>query len=127
MAQRLVAGQPASITVTLETSGLNVGFEVWDDSGVSPVQVTGLPGMINNILPAVNYSGSAYRVKIPSLTPLKYYLLHIGVYTNGSFTALTPDEPQGDDSIFFEVAVATAPNGVIGVLGRPAGIIGIGV
>lgn len=113
MAFRAVAGQPASITVSLETSGLNVGFEVWDDSGVSPVQVTGLAGMVNNVLPAVNYSGNCYRVKIPALAPGKYFLLHIGVYTDGTYTALVNDEPQGDDTLYFEPSV-----GIHGITGQ---------
>src|SRR5208282_4134742 len=107
------SGTPASITVTLDQPGLFVGFKFFDDSGASPVQITGEEGQINGVFPALNFSGVSYRVKLPG-TPSKWFIANIAVYTDGTYTTVDTDEPQGDDSIYFEIPAGSGPTIVMG-------------
>lgn len=104
MASKVPAGQPASIEVTYSTPGLDIGVEIFDDSGSVPVQVTGLAGMVGNVLPLLNFRRNSYRFKHAGEAS-RWYLYQIACYTDGSFSTVDQDEPQGSDSVFFEATV----------------------
>ena len=109
MATKVPAGVPASLEVTLDAPGLNVGFALWDDSGSSPVQVTGQEGQVNGVYPGFNWQGNSYRAKLPG-SPYKWYVVHIAVYTDDTFTTIDTEEPQGSDSLYFEPALSAPTN-----------------
>lgn len=85
---------PATVSVTLGESGLNVGMQVYDDSGVSPVPVGGVTAMLN-------YDGTSYRGKVGG-TEGKWYLVKFKVYTAPDFLTVDTDEPQGDEILYFK-------------------------
>lgn len=94
------AGLPASIEVTLDQPGLSVGFTLFDDSGVTPVQITGQAGQVNGVFPALNYLRNSYRAKLPGIGGV-WYVLQKSVYLDNTYTAVDPNYPQGSDSLFF--------------------------
>jgi len=105
------AGTPASYEETFGDAIPFAGAKVWDDSGASPVQITNLPGMIGGVLPALNWDGFSWRVKIPG-DPGIAYLAKMYAFTSSSYDTLVDDEPQGSESFIF---LAEGGSGVGGV------------
>lgn len=91
--QLVPAGQQCSFEVTYDLPGLDVAMSVFDVSA-SPVLVSGPAAMANVV-------GSTYYGKF---TPLanKQYVIHKAVYTDGSFSTLSPDYSQASESIVAE-------------------------
>lgn len=85
------SGVPLSFEVTFDNPSLFVGLAVFDDSGVSPIQV-GL------VIPMLNFSGLSYRGKFTP-TAGKSYVFNKSVYTDGTYTTIDPSYPQGSESI----------------------------
>jgi hypothetical protein len=104
MANRVPSGLPASIGVTLDAPGLFVGATIWDDSGPTPVQVTGLAGMVgadDGVLPMLNWVGNSYRAQVTGSSG-KWYLVQVSTYTDGTYETVSGNEPEGDDEIYFD-------------------------
>jgi hypothetical protein len=84
-------GVPLSFEVTFTDPGLHVAMSVYDDSGLFPVLVVGPSAMLN-------WVGNSYRGKF--IAPMaKSYLILKAVYTDGSFSTLSPDYVQATESI----------------------------
>jgi hypothetical protein len=111
----LPAGLPASVTETFPDAVPFVGVTVWNDSGSTPVQITDLPGMVNGVLPAYNYSGNSWRVQVTGGTGV-YYLLVFAAYTDDTYETINENEPQGDKSFIFTPPTSggAGQNGVTG-------------
>lgn len=76
--------------------GLFVGLTIYDDSGVTPVQV--LPvGHINGVLPMLNVVDTLYRAKlIPAVAG--NYIFRKAVYTSGTYLALDPNYSKSSEA-----------------------------
>jgi hypothetical protein len=107
---------PASIEVTYGDSGLLVGAEVWDDSGSSPERVTGLAGMINDVIPALNFSGVSYRFKHQGSMNIPY-LYRIAAYTDDTYTTVDTNQSQGSDSLVFIEESGGGGSSGVGIVG----------
>lgn len=86
---------PLSLEVNYD-SGLFVGLTIYDDSGLAPVQV--LPvGNINGVMPMLNVVDTLYRAK---LTPTSSgtFIFRKAVYTDGTYTVLSPDYSRSSES-----------------------------
>ena len=87
-------GFPASVEVTYSDPSLFVGLQLYDDSGVSPIAV-------GSIIPMLNWIGSSYRAQV-SGTQGKWYIYRIAVYTDGTYTTVDSDQPNGSGSMYFQ-------------------------
>src|ERR1700722_19227135 len=84
----LPANIPYTLSVNYAASGLFVGAKIFDMTSGTPVQITGLPGMVNNILPLANVLVSnTYAVNFTG-APNKNYLFQFDVYTDDTYTAI---------------------------------------
>jgi hypothetical protein len=84
----LPANIPYGLSVSFPASGLFVGVKIFKTTSGSPVQVTGLPGMVNNILPMPNVLVSnTYAVNFTG-APFQNYLFLFDVYTDDTYTAV---------------------------------------
>ncbi len=109
-----------SCEVTFDSPDLDVGMSVYDDSGPSPVLLSGPTAMIL----VANYT---YRGKfVAGLN--KNYIVIKAVYTDETFTTLDPNYSQGSESI---VARNITPSGpvatgcsVIGIVDNNLQIVG---
>lgn len=86
-----------SFEITFDSSTLDVGMSIYDDSGVSPVLVLG-PVSMDNVV------GNLYRAKF---TPEfgKSYLVFKAVYLDNTFTTLNTDYNSGSESFVCEKAI----------------------
>ena len=91
MANWTLAGKSVSCEVTYTDPDLFVGMTVIDDTGSSPVIVSGPTAMLNVI-------GNTYRGKF---TPVDghQYLIHKAVYVDGSFADFHPDYTQSSETL----------------------------
>jgi len=69
-------------------AGLFVGLRIFDVSSGAPVQVTGLPGMINNVLPAAQIGASSTFVAYFTAVDQKRYVFVFNAYTDGTYAAV---------------------------------------
>ena len=88
-------GVSLTFEVTFDSPALHVGMSVYDNSGVSPVLVSG-PALMNNLV------GNTYQGKFtpPSAKP---YIIFKAVYVDSGLTTLSPDYSQGSESIIGQV------------------------
>jgi hypothetical protein len=93
--------KPASMEATFGDAVPFAGAKIWDDSGATPVPVTGLAGMVGDVLPAYNWDGNSWRVKIPG-TAGTAYLAKIYAFTDNTYTTTVGDEPEGSESFIFQ-------------------------
>lgn len=93
------SGVNCSFEVTFDSPSLPVAMSVYDDSGVTPTLVQGPSAMLNVV-------GNTYRGKFTP-TDGKQYIIFKAVYTNGSYTTLSPDYSQGSESIQAEDVAGT--------------------
>lgn len=89
---------PANISYGLSAnfadSGLFAGMKIFNTSTGAPVQITGLPGMVNNILPMTNVGVSnTYAAQFTGVNG-NTYLFQFDVYTDGTYTAVDPAYPE---------------------------------
>lgn len=92
-------GIPLTFEVTYSDASLDVGMIVFDDSGVTPVQVGG-------VIPMSNFFGTTYRAKFTP-TAGKNYIVIKAVYTDGTFTLIDDDYGRGTESfIAYDFAAA---------------------
>lgn len=127
MSSRVPSNLPASVEVSYSDSGLNIGVTIWDDSGSVPVQVTGLAGMVNGVLPLLNWSGVSYRFKHLGNAGT-WYLYNIAAYVASNYLVVDTSQPQGSDSLYFDPPLATsggAPNGITGLVESVVELTGI--
>lgn len=87
------AGKPASVEVSYSDPSLFVGLQLYDDSGVAPVPVGPVVAMLN-------WVGAAYRAKVSGTAGL-WYLYRVAAYTDGTYTVIDTDQPQGSGSLYF--------------------------
>lgn len=85
------SGVSLSFEVTYDSPTLDVGMTVFDDSGLSPIQV-------GSILAMDNFKGNSYRAKFTA-TSGKSYLFHKAVYTDNTFTTIDDNYSQASESI----------------------------
>jgi hypothetical protein len=96
MSGSIFLNTPVTIEVNYE-SGLYVGLIIYDDSGLTPVQL--LPvGNINGVMPMLNVTDTLYRAKY---TPLSVgtLLFRKAVYTDGTYTTLHPDYSRASEAL----------------------------
>jgi hypothetical protein len=90
---------PANTQLTFEVSfdqpSLNVAMLVYDTTGVSPVLVQG-PAAMTNLALTNTYQGKF------TPDPSKTYVLVKSVYTDNTFTTLSPNYESGSESIVSE-------------------------
>ncbi len=83
------AGSICSFEVTFDP-GLFVAMTIYNDSGASPAVVIGPTAMLNVV-------GGMYRGKFTPNANTNY-LVYKAVYTDGTFTTLSPDYNTGSES-----------------------------
>lgn len=83
-------GQALSVEVNYAPT-LFVGMTIFDDSGVSPVQ-------LGAILPMLNVISALYRAKY-TLPYVGTFIFRKAVYTDGTFTALDPNYSESSESV----------------------------
>ena len=96
------AGVSLSFEVTYDSPSLYVAMSVYDDSGVSPVLISGPSAMLN-------WAGNSYRGKFTANPGISYLILK-AVYTDGTFTTLSSNYSQGSESIKSEYLQDTIGN-----------------
>lgn len=85
------AGVPLSFEITFDSPDLFVGMTVFDDSGLTPSQV-------GSVIAMDQVKGNSYRAKFtPSAA--KSYVIHKGVYTDGTFTTLDSNYSESSEAI----------------------------
>jgi hypothetical protein len=89
------AGVPLSFEVTFDRSDLDVGMSIYDDSGSSPVLLSG-PTLMVNVGGTFTYRGKF------TATNGKSYVIIKAVYTNDTLETLDQDYSQGSESIVAE-------------------------
>lgn len=97
---------PLSFEVTFDNPSLHVAMSVYDDSGVTPTLISGP-------LPMLNVVGNTYRAKFTGASG-KNYIIFKAVYTDNSFTTLSPDYSQGSESIVVQDITPSGPGNVQG-------------
>lgn len=85
------SGVPLSFEVTFDSSSLDVGMTVYDDSGADPVLVQGPSAM-------ALVAGNTYRAKFTPAVD-KSYIVIKAVYTDDTLTTMSSDYAQGSESI----------------------------
>lgn len=85
------AGIPLSFEVTFDSSALDVGMTVYDDTGAYPDYVT--------FIPMILVYGNTYRGKFTAQNG-KSYILVKAVYTDDTFTDFNLNYSQGSESIY---------------------------
>src|SRR5271166_4586886 len=113
------AGIPLSFEVTFDVPGLPVAMSVYDDSGASPVLVSGPIAMANVV-------NATYRGKFTGLAG-KNYIVFKAVYTDGTFATLSSNYAQGSESIVCQnMPGISGPGGcnVVGFVSNNCPVIG---
>jgi hypothetical protein len=100
------AGITCSFEVTFDSPELNVAMSVYDDTGSSPVLVSGPLAMLRVV-------GNTYRGKF---TPIlaHSYIIFKAVYTDDTFETLDTDYSQGSESIIAENIGSSSGSGSAG-------------
>jgi len=88
------AGVSLSFDVTFDSPALPVAMSVYDVTGVSPILVSG-PAAMTNVV-----GNTYYGIFNP--TAEKTYLIFKAVYTDGTFTTLSPFYAAGSETIVAE-------------------------
>lgn len=113
-------GVACSFEVTFDSSSLYVAMSVYDDSGASPVLVTKTP--------MTNVVGNTYRGKF-SPPATKPYIIFKAVYTDGTYTTLSPNYSQGSESIIAQVIAQPTSNStgcsIVGFVDSSNDVIGV--
>ncbi len=111
-----------SFEVTYDSPSLHVGMSVYDDSGVSPVLVSGPSAMAHVV-------GNTYRAKFtpPAERP---YIIFKAVYTDSGLTVLDDNYSQGSESIIAQsTGGASTSNStgcsVVGVIDSNQSVVGL--
>ena|SRR5665213_1062063 len=84
-------GIELSFEVTFDIDSLNVGMSVYDTTG-------DVPNLVQGPLAMVLVAGATYVGKFTGLNGRSYVILK-AVYTDGTFTTLSPNYSQGSESI----------------------------
>lgn len=111
-----------SFEVTYDSPSLHVGMSVYDDSGASPVLVSG-PSVMAHV------GNNTYRAKYtPDLD--KLYVIIKAVYTDSGLTTLDDNYAQGSESIVSRdigggSSVASAGCDVVGIVDNNSQVVGL--
>lgn len=109
-----------SFEVTYDSPDLFVGMSVYDDSGVSPILVSGPTAMLN-------VAGNTYRGKFTP-TFAKPYIIFKAVYTDVGLTTLDDNYSQSSESIIGQVFSQPTSNSsgcsVVGVIDSNQDVVG---
>ena len=116
-------GSQLSFEVTFDSPSLHVAMSVYDVTGASPSLVQGPTAMTIVV-------GNTYQGKFHPTINGKSYVIFKAVYTDNSFTTLSPDYSQGSESIIVESlssggSGATLVNPVIGYVDDNNEVIGL--
>lgn len=113
------SGVSLSFEVTFDRNDLNVGMSVYNDQGLTPVLVQGPSAMLNVV-------ANTYRGKFTAEDG-KSYIIFKAVYTDGTFTTLSPDYSQGSESIKAENLSGGSSGGcaVIGLITSNNDVVGL--
>jgi hypothetical protein len=106
------ANVPYGLSVSFPATGLFVGLTIWDVTSGAPVLVTGLPGMVNGVLPMPNIQVSnTYAVNFSGL-PNKNYVFQFDVYTDGTYTVINGAYPEQSKSAYSQFLTPVIVNGL---------------
>ena len=104
--------------------GVFVGCTIFDDSGTTPAQLFPA-GNVNGVMPMLNVVDTLYRMQFVSTTP-KSYIFRKAVYTDGTYTTLSPDYTRASESIQTVDMAALILNSTLANYSNP-GSVGAGI
>lgn len=114
------AGVPLSFEVTFDSPSLNVAMSIFDDTGASPVLISG-PLVMTHVV------NNTYRGKFTG-AEFKNYIIIKAVYTDNTFTTLSPDYSQGSESIVVQNIGGSSGSGggctIVGIVNNNDTVIG---
>lgn len=84
-------------------AGLFVGMRVFSLATGEPVQVNGLPGAINNVVPAAMVAGSETYLAAFTGTAETPYLFVFDVFTDGTYTVVDETKAEYSQSAFCKI------------------------
>jgi hypothetical protein len=113
------ANVPCSFEVTFDNAALNVAMSVYDNTGGSPSLVAG-PLVMPNISGTYTYEAK--------FTPVggKTYVIVKAVYTDDTYTVLSPNYSQGSESIVTQTLGGGGASGcsIVGYVNANLNIVG---
>lgn len=111
------SGVQLSCEITFDSPSLHVGMTVYDDTGASPVLLLSTFAMLL-------VAGNTYRGKFTGVAG-KNYIVIKAVYTDGTFSTLSPDYSQGSESVVAQnLTAASTGCAVVGVVDNNQAIVG---
>lgn len=111
------AGVQLSCEVTFDRSDLFVGMTVYDDTGANPV-------LLLSTFAMTLVAGNTYRAKFTGQAG-KNYIVIKAVYTDGTFSTLSPDYSQGSESVVAQNLTPSSTGcAVVGVVDNNQAIVG---
>jgi hypothetical protein len=81
-----------------QAAGQNWAIAIFDVTSGSPVQITNLPGMVNGVLPMVNFSGDSYYAEFTG-APNHRYAVNKAAYTDVTYTVVDVSQPQASEYV----------------------------
>ena len=104
--------------------GVFVGVTIYDDSGSVPAQLI-LPGNVNGVMPMLNVVDTLYRLQFTP-TAAKSYIFRKAVYTDNTYTTLSPDYSRSSESVQVVDMAALVLNATLANYSNP-GSVGAGI